>query len=116
MGTIVTILATTASADLTGILLAGITAALGFFIIPTKRSQAKNAFNKKVDTLRNQLLETLSEEIKRQLEVVTDNIIATIEPYNRFVRSEENKLQGIEKDLNQILLEAEKVRSNIAKI
>ena len=41
LGAIVTIAATTAAADVTGIVMARVVAALGFFILPAKREQAK---------------------------------------------------------------------------
>jgi len=92
LGTLVTVLATTASADLTGILLAGLTATLGFFIIPAKKKQAKILFREKVNTIREQLSISLKEEITRQIDLVIDNIHATISPYERFIKTEHKKL------------------------
>lgn len=91
LGTLVTVLATTASADLTGILLAGLTATLGFFIIPTKKKQAIKSFREKVNAIRDQLSISLKEEITRQIDLVIDNLYATIAPYERFVRTENQK-------------------------
>ena len=92
LGTLVTVLATTASADLTGILLAGLTATLGFFIIPTKKKQARKLFRGKVNAIRDQLSISLKEEITRQIDLVIDNINATVAPYERFIRTEHQKL------------------------
>ena len=92
LGTLVTVLATTASADLTGILLAGLTATLGFFIIPAKKKQAKILFREKVNSIRDQLSISLKEEITRQIDLVIDNIHATIAPYERFIKTEQQKL------------------------
>ncbi len=92
LGTLVTILATTASADLTGILLAGITATLGLFIIPTKKKQAIKLFGEKVHSIRNQLSISLKDEITRQIDYVIDNIQETIAPYERFIRAKNQKL------------------------
>ena len=41
LGTIVNLAASTAAADITGILLAGVVAALGFLVIPARRRKAK---------------------------------------------------------------------------
>ena len=41
LGALVTTLATTAAADVTGVLLAGLMAAVGLFIIPARRRQGK---------------------------------------------------------------------------
>ena len=116
LGTLVTILATTASADLTGILLAGLTATLGFFIIPAKRKQAKTAFNLKTNQLRDQLFNSLSSEITHQLDLVVDNIYKIIEPYNRFVKSEQNRIQQITHEMDTIEKSYESLRSEIEKL
>lgn len=94
LGTLVALLATTASADLTGVLLAGLTATLGFFIIPAKKKRARKLFNDKVNDIRNQLSISLREEITRQIDLVIDNIHATIEPYERFIRNEHKNLKN----------------------
>lgn len=92
LGTLVTILATTASADLTGVLLAGLTAVLGFFIIPAKKKQAKSLFSERISDLRDQLSHTLLSEFEKQVDVIIERINTTIQPYSRFVRSEQNTL------------------------
>jgi small GTP-binding protein len=94
LGTLVTLLATTASADLTGILLAGLTATLGFFIIPAKKKQARTLFSKNITNLRQKLNETLTSEFGNQVNHVISRINDTISPYSRFVRSEQNLLES----------------------
>ena len=89
LGTLITILATTASADFTGVLLAGLTAVLGFFIIPAKKKQAKTLFSKRISDLRDQLSNTLMTEFVKQIDVIIERINSTIQPYSRFVRSEQ---------------------------
>lgn len=116
LGTLVTILATTASADLTGILLAGITATLGFFIIPAKRNQAKNAFNMKINQLRDQLFNSLSSEISNQLEIVADSIKQIIEPYSRFVESERKEIDDIVNLIEIMENTTAKIRTEIDKV
>lgn len=93
LGTLVTLLATTASADLTGILLAGLTATLGFFIIPAKKKQARSLFSRNITELRKKLNETLTNEFRNQVDLVIARINDTISPYSRFVRSEQNLLE-----------------------
>jgi len=93
LGTLVTILASTAAADVTGILLAGVMAALGLFIIPAKRRQAKDAMRKKLKTMREQLTSSLNRHFKQEIERSLQEIQDTIAPYTRFVRAEEEKIQ-----------------------
>ncbi len=116
LGTLVTILATTASADLTGILLAGITATLGFFIIPTKKKQAKTAFNKKTNQLREKLYDSLSDEINRQLEMIIGNIYEIIAPFKRFVTSEKSQINKNIDEIVDIKQSIDKIRGQVDKI
>ncbi len=107
LGTLVAVLATTMAADVTGILLAGVMAALGLFIIPTRRRNAKKEMRQKVKLMRDQLTGSLTEhfteEINRSLQQIKD----TINPYTRFIRSENEKnqqaLQTLEAQLNGII-------------
>ena len=105
LGTLVTILATTMATDVTGILLAGVMAALGLFIIPTRRRNAKKEMRQKVKSMRDQLTTSLtdhfSHEINRSLQQIQD----TIKPYTRFVRSESEKNQEAHQKLNSYLTE-----------
>src|SRR4029077_15970351 len=55
LGALVTSLVATAALDVTGILLAGVVAVLGLFIIPYKRQQAKDNFKIKIQDLRTRL-------------------------------------------------------------
>ena len=116
LGTLVTILATTASADLTGLLLAGLTATLGMFIIPTRRTQIKTKFTKKIEELRKSLSKSLNKEIEKQLDIVTENIKNTIAPYDRFIRSEEKKFEEIRDHFNDLRVKTGKLSSEISQI
>ncbi len=53
LGTLVTLAASTAAADVTGILLASVVAALGFLVIPARRRKAKIEMKQKVTALRH---------------------------------------------------------------
>ena len=93
LGTLVTILATTMATDITGILLAGAMAALGLFIIPTRRRNAKKEMRQKVKSMRDQLTNSLSSHFGKEIERGLREIKDTIAPYTRFVRSESEKNQ-----------------------
>ncbi|HEX9090363.1 MAG TPA: dynamin family protein, partial [Anaerolineales bacterium] len=91
LGTLITILATTASADATGIILASVVALLGLFIIPARKRQAKVDLRQKIANLREQLLHSLRSQFEKEMEHGMANIKDAIGPYARFVRSEQNK-------------------------
>ncbi len=105
LGTLVTVLASTMAIDVTGILLAGAMAALGLFIIPTRRRNAKKEMRQKVKDMRDQLTKSLTEhfghEINRSLQEIRD----TIKPYTLFIRSENEKNQLAHESLKTHLAE-----------
>jgi len=100
LGTLITILATTASADFTGVMLAGLTALLGFFIIPAKKKQTRTLFSKRIADLREQLSDTLMAEFIKQIDLIVERINITIQPYSRFIRSEQISLNKNVDSLN----------------
>jgi small GTP-binding protein len=99
LGTLVTILASTMATDVTGILLAGAMAALGLFIIPTRRRNAKKEMRQKVKNLRDQLTDSLTTHFSREIERGLQEIKDTIAPYTRFIRSESEKNQAAHQSL-----------------
>jgi len=100
LGTLITVLATTASADFTGVMLAGLTALLGFFIIPAKKKQTRTLFSKRIADLREQLSDTLMAEFIKQIDLIVERINITIQPYSRFIRSEQISLNKNVDSLN----------------
>ncbi len=102
LGTLITILATTASADATGIILASVVALLGLFIIPARKRQAKIDLRQKIANLREQLTHSLRSNFEREMERGVANIKDAIAPYSRFVRSEQGKLEDVQVKLGEI--------------
>ncbi len=113
LGTLVTIMATTMAADVTGILAAGAIAALGFFIIPAKRRRAKSELHEKLANLRNDLVGSLKGEFEKEIDLSLKRIEEAIAPYTRFVRSESGHTEKILDDLKAAQLEISQMRSQI---
>lgn len=113
LGALVSILATTAAVDVTGILLATFIAALGLIIIPARRRLAKNEMRKKISQLREQLSTTLRTQFEREIQRSLQNIQTAIAPYTRFVRAEQGKLIDIQKFLENSRLELIRLREMI---
>jgi small GTP-binding protein len=102
LGTIVTVAATTAAADVTGIILASVLATIGFFILPAKRQKAKEEMRRKIADLRQRLSEALRTQFAAEITRSADRIRESIAPYSRFVRAEGEKLREMEQELHQI--------------
>jgi small GTP-binding protein len=91
LGTLVTLAASTAAADVTGILLASVVAALGFLVIPARRRKAKIEMKDKVSALRARLAEALRSEFERAQQQGRSRIDEAVAPYSRFVRAEQER-------------------------
>jgi small GTP-binding protein len=91
LGTLVSVAASTAAADITGILMASLVAALGFLIIPARRRKAKAEMKEKMTTLREHLARALRTEFEQALARGSERLEKAVEPYRRFVRSEESR-------------------------
>jgi small GTP-binding protein len=116
LGTIVTVAASTAAADVTGIILASVLAAIGFFILPAKRQRAKEEMRKKIADVRARLSSALREQFQREIDKSGARIREGIAPYSRFIRAEEDKLKTVEAELREIGNEVSALRARVEKI
>jgi small GTP-binding protein len=114
LGAIVSIAASTAAADVTGILMASVIATLGFLVIPAKRRKAKTEMKAKVTALRGQLATALRTEFDRAQEKSAARLAGAIEPFSRFVRAEQARWQDATTTLNALDDQASAVRQNLA--
>ena len=99
LGTIVTVLASSAAVDVTGILAAGSLSVLGLLVLPARRSGAKAELREKVETMRVRLMGALETQFARELESSLLRIREAIGPYTRFVRSERERLGALREEL-----------------
>ena len=99
LGTLVTVAASTAAADVTGIILASVVAALGFFIIPAKRNRAKMQMRDKIADVRARLSSALRKQFQDEIARSMARMRESIAPYSRFVRSEGEKLKETDQKL-----------------
>jgi small GTP-binding protein len=91
LGTVVTLAASTAAADVTGLLLASVVATLGFLVIPARRRKAKGDLKEKVTALREKLATSLRAEFERAQMQSRQRLDDVVAPYSRFVRAEQGR-------------------------
>ena len=115
LGTLVTVAATTAAADVTGIILASFVAAIGFFILPAKRKRAKEEMRTKIADVRKRLSDALRKQFSSEIERSGDRIRESIAPYSRFIRAEGEKLETVEKELSEISAALASLRARIER-
>jgi len=116
LGTIVTLAASTAAADVTGLILASVMAAIGFFILPAKRQRAKAEMREKIAAVRARLSEALREQFHKEIQRSADRIREGIAPYSRFVRAEGDSLKVIDQELREIANELASLRARVDRI
>jgi small GTP-binding protein len=114
LGTLVTLAASTAAADITGIMLASVVAALGFLVIPARRRKAKTEMRQKLSDLRGRLGQTLRQEFERAQERGRARIDDAVAPYTRFVRAEQERWTGARATLTQLREKTGSFRDQIA--
>jgi small GTP-binding protein len=91
LGALVSLAATTAAADITGLVMAGVVAALGFLIIPAKRRKARAEIRAKVSSLTSDLRRALGAEFARAQDRSAHRFADAMGPYARFVRAERER-------------------------
>lgn len=113
LGALITTLATTMAADVTGILTASLIAALGLFIIPARRRQAKNDLHARLAGLRSRLVDSLRTEFEKEISGSLQHIQEAIAPYTRFVRAETARTEQVLGEMKAARLEISQLRSEI---
>jgi small GTP-binding protein len=114
LGTIVTMLATTTMADMTGILAAGALSVLGLLILPARKAAAKGELRAKVEDMRARLMAALGGQFDRELDQSLQRIREAIAPYTRFVRGEKERLGDVRQDLRRIRDGLDRIRTEVA--
>ncbi len=113
LGALITTLATTAAADVTGIITAGVLAALGLFIVPAKRRKAKNELHEKLASLRVKLVTSLTDEFEKEITQSQQRIEDAISPYTRFIRAETENLNNLQESLQKAQIEISELQGEI---
>jgi hypothetical protein len=92
LGTLVTLIATTTAADVTGVLAASALSIVGLLVLPAKKRRAKAELNRKVAAVREQLMSSLRQQFEKETMGSVSRIQEAVAPYTRFVRSERSRL------------------------
>ena len=115
LGTILTIALTTTAADITGILAAGALAALGLFVLPSKRRQAKAGLRDKITTMRQQIIAGMTAQFERELAHSIQRIQEAVAPYTRFIRAEREKLEEVQANLGEVESALKLLRARVGR-
>ncbi len=99
LGALLVKLLATTLADVSGVLAASALAALGFYLIPNKRRQAKNNLQAKVGDLRSRLTQAMTAQFESELGRSLQRIREAMRPYTRFVETQQSTLAETEATL-----------------
>lgn len=113
LGAIVVTLATTAAADVTGILAAATIGGLGLFILPARKRFARKELRRKSAELQRQLSDVLSDSFDAEMSRSVRRIRDAIAPYTRFVGSERIRLTALNADVGDALRESRDLRAEV---
>ncbi len=113
LGTIVTLAASSAVADFTGILAASVIAVVGLFVIPSKRRDAKNDLSRKVAAVREKLMKGLTGQFDREIDRTLERIRDAISPYTSFVAAERKRFESSGEELEAIEAELTTLKEKI---
>lgn len=113
LGAIVATTVTVAALDVTGILLAGVVAVLGLFVIPYKRQQAKQKFKLKVQDLRARLGTVLRAQFGAEADRTITRMKEGVAPYVRFVKREKERIETTDAKLNAARQGLEKIQDKV---
>ncbi len=102
LGAVVTIAIASSTADITGLLAAGVIAVVGLFVIPYKRKQAKERFTEKMETLRTKLVSALTTQFGHEAENAITRMKEGVAPYTRFVRGERERIEQARTQLDSL--------------
>jgi small GTP-binding protein len=113
LGAILVAVLHTTLLDFTGMLGAGVLAALGFYVLPHRRNKLKADLREKIGALRAQLDEAMTQQFERELADSIQRMREAIGPYTRFVRVEREKLEQMAEGLDKARQELAQLRSGV---
>ncbi len=102
LGTAVSILATTAAADITGLVAAGALAAFGLLILPHRKQVARKQLHEKIAAMRAQLITALTAQFEKEVQNSVRRVEDAIAPYTRFIKAEQEKVNQSRTKLKQL--------------
>jgi small GTP-binding protein len=101
--------------DFTGVLGAGVLAALGLYVLPYRRNRLKIDLRNRVAELRQQLDQAITAQFEKELGGSSQRMREAVAPYTRFVRVERDKLEKLAADMESARDLLATLRADIGK-
>jgi small GTP-binding protein len=105
-----------AALDVTGIALGLTMAGLGVLVIPRRRTRAKRELHEKMQALRDGLEESLGNQLEKELQRAAEKLSGALLPYTRFVRSELDRMDEVQAELETLVGRIEGLKREVAEV
>lgn len=115
LGYLISTIFTSTAVDVTGLTAATMLLVSSFLVLPYKRSKAKTEFRDKIERLREQMHDALIEQSQLEIDRMTADIREAFEPYQRFYRTETEKIERLDQRLRDIDGRARDLTTRIEK-
>ena len=102
--------------DITGISLGITLAGLSLLVLPRRRARAKRELHAKMQELRDGLEDAIGAQLERELDRANAKLIGAIAPYTRFVRSELERLGGLDEELAEVQGRLRSLHRNVERL
>ena len=99
--------------DFTGVLSAGVLAALGFYVLPYRRNKMKADLRTRINSLRVQMDAALTRQFESELGASLARMHEAVAPYTRFVRVEREKLERLAEEQARLQSELARLRAGV---
>jgi len=116
LGAAAVAIVTSTAWDVTGVA-AGLTVmGLGLLVLPRRRAQAKRRLHQQMAALRDGLESGLGAQLDDEGTRASERLVRAIEPYTRFVRTELERLEGLQAELQAWREREAEIRATIERL
>jgi small GTP-binding protein len=116
LGAATVAIVSSAAWDITGIAAGVSVMALSLLVLPRRRAQAKRQLHHQMQALRDGLEEGLGRQLEEEADRAAERLGRAVEPYTRFVRTELDRLEELQGELDAWRVEHAEVRSLVDRI
>ncbi len=113
IGAALTLIATTVAADILSIVAAFWIGIAGFLVLPYYRKKSQKEFENQITDIKLRLTDSLSREFTSEINSQADHLDKAIEPFQRFVQSAIQRVQGQMQQMTAILKQISEIKTDL---
>jgi ribosome biogenesis GTPase A len=101
--------------DFTGLLFATAIGVMGFYVLPRKRAQAVAEFDRRLDELSSGLRETLTRQLEKAVDHVTEEIEQNVKPLQGLSRQERRQAEERREHVAALIVEVRAMEDDVQR-